>query len=212
MNNIWAGSSFNTLESSWCALSNISHCTNDLYAPILSCNTKNYRSNPVQLWNQITYTVVTIIGKIILLTLFFSVWTDKGDGAGSWGKSAFGVSGLNKSGSSAWLPWQQHNQDASSPIATASSRGPNVWVKAFSPCHALFESTSIVTPWGASCKDTERPQGNTKARIISHFNSFFFFSDTTAQHYYIKVWESTFSQIWNVWNPIMEVEKGKILA
>lgn len=174
MNNIWAGCSFNTLESNWCALSSISDCTNDLYVPIPAYNSKSYRSNLVQLWHQITYTIVNIIGKIILLTLFFSLWTDKGDGAGSWGKSAFGVSGLNKTGSSAWLPWQQHNQDASSPIATAL-RGPNVWVKAFTLCQALFESTSIATPWGPSCEDTERPQRAKKARIIKDFSSFIFF-------------------------------------
>ena len=49
-----------------------------------------------------------------------------------------------------------------------------IWVKAFSCCQALFESTSTATSWGASCKDTRRAQRTTDSGIISQLTALTF--------------------------------------
>lgn len=108
--------------------------------------------NFFQLWKQITYRVVNIFREIILLALY-SHSELKGNSAGSWEKKLpLVIQVWTRLGQVYELPWQQHNHDASSPIATALRR-PSVW--AFSHCQALFESTSTATPQSASCKDTK---------------------------------------------------------
>lgn len=105
----------------------------------------------------------------------FSFWTEKGDDTDSWGKAAFGVSSLNKIGSSVWVTMATTKSGCiishSNSIEGALCL---IWVKAFSCCQALFESTSTATSWGASCKDTRRAQRTTDSGIISQLTALTF--------------------------------------
>lgn len=176
MNNIWPGCSSDSLGNNWCAPPRNPHYTNDLCVHTPANNSKNYTSHsfpnlaPNNLWSREYFWENNSVGSI------FSLRTEKGDDTGSWRKSAFGVSSLNKIGSSAWVTMATTKSGCI--ISHSNSmRGPCVWVKAFSLCQALFESTARATPWGASCKDTKSPQ-RTRAWNYNSLQQLHHFSDT----------------------------------
>lgn len=78
-----------------------------------------------QLRRQKTYRVVNIFGEIILLTLFSHSELTKEMMLSAEEKLPLVCQLCTRLGQVHELPWQQHNQDASSPIATAL-RGPSV--------------------------------------------------------------------------------------